>query len=234
MSSDKSQWPGNGRWRETIPPSCKPAIVFIHQYGGNRSSTHRHQDMVLDFGYNCFSFNLNTRLKETKIPDWADALEEALDAVEGPKILYSFSFPSVSVPTLLARGRREDVRAWVCDGGPFCEIWRCYWNLMTYLNMGNAVTRFLRSGYNYFAAGGPLYDGHVREALRRMQPLPVFSIRNTHDPLVPPRAIDKFFALNPELNIQRLQIESSGHLDGIAVQPELYKESVRGFLDSVR
>ncbi|MBX3020803.1 MAG: hypothetical protein KF799_03940 [Bdellovibrionales bacterium] len=227
-----SEWPGNGLFREA--KTASPAtVVFVHQYAGNRDSSRQHQDMVLAMGFNSFSFNLTPRLRDASIPIWADELGAVLDAVEGPKILYSFSFPSVSVPTLLARAPREDVKAWICDGGPFSEIWRCYWNLLTHFKIGHPIPRFFATSRNFFAAGGWRYDSWVRRNLALMQPLPILSIRNTQDPLVPMRAIDKFFALGgPELQPERLTIESRGHLDGLSVAPKIYTHRVHEFLAS--
>lgn len=226
-----AEWPSNGRMRETLPRSSKPTVVFVHNYAGNRDSSTQHQDMVLTMGFNCFSFDMTTRLKDAKISDWATELGSILDAIEGDKILYTFSFPSVSVPTLLARGERKDVRAWIADGGPFCEIYQCYWNLLTFLKYGNPLQRFLSTGYNYLAAGGPLYTMFARRNLARMQPLKILSIRNRRDPLVPPRAIDKFWALNRNLSVERVEIESRGHLDGIEADRFKYESTVQNFLN---
>src|SRR4051812_33939799 len=104
MPLESGKWPHNGRLRETLPRSSRPTIVFVHNYGGNRDSSIAHQDLMLTLGYNCFSFDLKTRLKDARIPDWADELETVLNALEGEKIIFTLSFPSVTVPTLLGRG----------------------------------------------------------------------------------------------------------------------------------
>lgn len=235
MNAEKKQWPGGGRFREAIPKSFKPTIVFIHQYGGNADTSHRHQDMVLDMGYNCFSFRLTPRIRDAGIEGWAEELREVLDAIEGPKIIYSFSFPSVSVPALLGTRPRKDVRAWICDGGPFSEIWQCYWNLLTFLKVGNVVSRFVGTFANYVSAGGPFYDNKVAKWLAGMNPgLPIFSIRTGADILVPVRAIERFFSLGPPtLNIQTLLIPNIGHLEGLQKAENVYKSAVENFLKSV-
>ena len=233
MNAPKREWPGDGRLREALPRSFRPTIVFIHNYGGNRSSTHRHQDMVLDMGYNCFAFQLSRGFGRGTIAAYISELREVLDTLPGDKIIYSFSFPSVAAAAVIAGGRR-DVKAWICDGGPFFDTWKCYWNLLTRWKRGNRLTRMLRTTYIWLAAGGLSYYAKVSGWLNRFDPrFPVLSIREERDVLVPEAAIAKFFACNPKLNLKVLRISGADHLEGLKRAPEEYKRTVRMFLDSV-
>jgi pimeloyl-ACP methyl ester carboxylesterase len=228
-----TNWPSNGQYRETIPPSFKPTVVFIHNYGGNRTTTHRYQDMVLDMGYNCFSFDLVRGFGYGTVHTYISQLREVLETVPGPKIVYSFSFPSVSAAAVLAEGR-TDIKAWICDGGPFAEIWSCYNNLLTRMQRGNALTRPLITSWIWFSAGGSKYYSSVAKWLNAIKPgFPILSIREEKDRLVPPRAIAKFFAYNPKLNLKVLEIKGADHLEGLKKSPDLYTDTVRGFLEGL-
>jgi pimeloyl-ACP methyl ester carboxylesterase len=231
------------------PASVSPArgtVIFIHHYGGSRATSHWHQSLVNDMGFDAFAFDLsgnripqwsgrfpeNLEFHSGVIERWADELNAVLDTISGPKILYSFSFPSVAVPAALFRRPRADVRAWICDGGPFLEMMSCQWNLFTSgYPVPNPLKRAALTAYSYTRMGGPLYTLRVHKWVRALSPdLPILSIRGAHDPLVPPRATDLFFACNPRLNLQRFLMPEGGHLDGLKRFAKEYTETVRSFL----
>ncbi|MGE0528815.1 MAG: alpha/beta fold hydrolase [Bdellovibrionales bacterium] len=232
-------WPCNGRLRHARDKRFAATVVFIHHFGGNRSSTRRHQDMVLDMGLDCFSFDLSfnrtpkwtllNSLSENALESWTRELELVLNALPGDKILYSFSFPSTSVPTLLARRPRTDIKAWICDGGPFLEPWRCLWNYFIYAEPTPRLTkRFLLTCYSYVFIGGPLYETRIHDSVSRLDPgLPILSVRSGRDVLVPERAIDRVFKVNPRLNLNVLRLPEAPHLEGFKQQPEKYTAAVR-------
>lgn len=209
-------------------------MVFLHQFGGNRESSYRHQDMVLDMGHNSFAFDLRPGATKTSIDDWARDLKRVLDSLQGDKILYTFSFPSVAVPALLGRRQRADVRGWISDGGPFCDVWHCVRRLLAKRKRGNPIARLIRTWQAWRNFGGFDYDVNVRRWLESLDPeFPILSIRATADQLVPVHSIDRFFDLNQRLNLTKFTLEGVGHLEGLRRAPENYRRAVENFLKTV-
>lgn len=246
-----SEWPCGGRMNYAPDRRFKATVVFVHNFGGNRSSTKYHQDFVSQLGFNHFSFNLSAMaspregwrsvkeqaavaLREGVVERWTRELEWVLESVEGPKILYSFSFPSVSLPSLLARSPRRDVTGWVCDGGPFIEGWGCMWNFFTYYQpVQNLAMRALLTQYSYFVLGGPRFSRLARKWMKKFPPaMPIFSVRSEGDRLVPLRAIDKFFSFNKRINLQELTV-AGDHLEGLKSDSEKYRREVGAFLTKI-
>jgi pimeloyl-ACP methyl ester carboxylesterase len=239
--------PGQGRLRRAPDKRFAPTVVFLHHFGGNRGTTRRHQDMVLEMGFDCYSFNLSANVIPTfeglrprhleafrrgVIEHWAAELAAVLDGLEGRKILFSFSFPSVTVPALLGPRPRADVTAWICDGGPFIDMWPCMWNLFTYTRPELGVAKRLAlTGVSYAAMGGPFYRLGVTGWMHGLDPgFPILSIRSGNDVLVPERAIDGFFAVNPRLRPRKLLLPDASHLEGLKQFPQIYKTAVADFL----
>lgn len=199
--------------------------------------------MVLKLGYDCFSFNLSHQeLPSTKgpLPDfgpdrvelWANELRLSLDQLAGDKIIYSFSFPSNAVPALLSRGSHSDVKAWICDGGPFLDMFMCQWNLFTYgFPVPNPLKRFTLTLLSYLVMRGPLFASQVTRWLGAMDTnLPILSLRGDVDRVVPMKSIAKYFATNPDLNLTSIALKDVGHLDGLKHAPEFYKAQIVRFL----
>src|SRR5690606_5744851 len=116
-------------------------------YGGNSRSFRRHFQWFNNQGYDVVTFDLQSRdLRHLQalpiawnmppqpglVHVWDDAIAEALAQVAGPKIVYSFSFPSAAA--LLAMKRlgfqKSGIKAWICDGGPFYNVRRGIRNLV--------------------------------------------------------------------------------------------------------
>lgn len=239
-----SSYPFEGHLRKAPVKAFEPTIIFIHNFGGTHATTRRYQEMVNTMGFDCFSFTLGlcsiplsteqkkAALREGMIDRWTKELEIVLEAIEGPKIMYTFSFPSVTVPALLYRSKRKDVLGWVCDGGPFLNLWQNLWNFFTYQSpVRNRLLRAAKTESAHFLFGGMTYKKRLLKWIPALDPsFPIYSVREAADELVAESTIDAFFGLNPGLNLRRLVIPNAGHLEGLKKNPELYKDNVGGFL----
>ena len=220
-------------------------VVFIHHYGGNRSTSRRHQRLMRGLGFDVMAFELSHNeipewrgLRPKHLPlkkggpiaAWVTELEAVLDRIPGPKIIFSFSFPSVTVPALLGQRPRSDVRAWICDGGPFLDMFQCQLNLFTHAQPTRGWRKVLLAAAAWLVMGGPLYAGRVRKWMKNLNPsLPILSFRAERDLLVPPLSVAKFFATNPELNVQVELLPEIGHLEGLKTNSGLYSARVAQF-----
>lgn len=78
--------------------------------------------------------------------------------------------------------------------------------------------------------GGPLYPAWSEDWLSTWNPAtPILSLRSVGDRLVPERAIDTFFDLNPRVKIQREYV-AGDHLEGWRMDAARYKNLIGGFL----
>ncbi len=225
----------------------RQTVVFVHHFGGSQRTVLRHIKLVNTLGFDAVRFNLsfnelklgaalpiasNLRFGASHV--WVDQIEAILNALPGRKILYSFSMPSIGALGAIAHRKAYDIDGWVCDGGPFLQLLRCTWNLLSQeYNVANPILRLFYSGLAYFMFGG----GTELAVPLWMQSLPakfpVLSIRGEKDPLVPISAIEDVFAFGPQIELQRLSLTDGGHLDGLKKFPDVYDPTVRAFLTRV-
>lgn len=215
--------------------SFKETIVFIHHFGGHGASTKRHQEFVNELGFDCVSFTLDCEWKPsmdmTLREVWAEQLSSVLDQTPGDKIIYSFSSLSMTVPYVLVEDGRRDIRAWICDGGPFLEMFHCFQNYYTYQKKLTGFENYLATVIGYVVIGAVGLGRKAKHWLQNFPPdFPVLSIRAGRDKLVPARAIEKFFVGAKGLKLQRLEIPEAQHLEGLKNFPEVYKPVVKDFL----
>ena len=230
-------WPADGRLTKATDDPRGVTVVFLHHFGGKRSSTRRHQDLVLALGFDAYAYTLKrvdgdfAPFRADLIRAWADELRTVLDAIPGPKILFSLSFPSMAVACLLGERDRPDVRAWVCDGGPFQRVLRCMWNYFAQEAADeSAWRRGAQTLASFVRVGGPMYGAHADRWISRLRPsLPILSLRAGRDQLVAADAIDRVFAANPRLRVTTAEFAESRHVAGV-LTPE-YAAVVGRFLE---
>ena len=210
--------------------SFQETIVFTHHFGGQSSSTRRHQEFVNQLGFDCVSFNF----RYNEIPwgkFWKRQLLQVLDEVPGDKIIYSFSSPSVATASAIVDEGRKDIKAWITDGGPFLEAFDC---LVNYFRCQTILPRPFQifggaAGYVLMGAFG--YEARVKNWMANFpKEVSILSIRSGQDKMVPVRAIDAFFATDRNLDIEKFELFKAEHLEGLKNFPALYKPRVKDFL----
>jgi hypothetical protein len=230
--------PQKPRWHRAKTRLFEETIVFTHHFGGHGASTKRHQDFVNALGFDCVSFNLakdwRTLKLETFRQAWVKQLTGILDQVPGPKILYTFSSPSLATPEVIVDEKRNDIRAWICDGGPFLQMLHCFQNYYRYqANLTGALNQ-LAAVFAYGIVGCIGLESKVHQWMRDFpKDIPILSIRSGHDKMVPLSAIDEFFAGTSHLNFQKLEIAEAEHLEGLKHFPGIYEPTVRNFLEKI-
>lgn len=227
----------NKKYRETI--------ILVHHFGGNIHELKRHQLFYNELGFDCVGFNLSFQNIQTlnKWPltadfkfgpraVWVEEIERVLNFVSGPKIIVSFSFPSIAAAQAIARRWAADVKAWICEGGPFVQVWRCYWNYMKVVrNIQNPILLSSLATLSYQLLNGPRVEQDLQEALQKMpQGFPILSIRGWQDPLVPLSAIEGAFLETYKTKFETLSLPHSGHIDGLKKDTDEYTVKVEAFL----
>lgn len=205
----------------------------------------RHVDFVNDLGYDAVTFHLsfNKHIWLTRTPIsrtkefglryiWGDEVEDVLNAVPGPKIVYAFSNPAAAAIDAVARRRAGDIRALITDSGPFIHMWRCSWNLLSQEYV--VKNRLLRIPATTFltALWGLRHTTNLhRDLLQLPKDFPVLSIRGWEDPLVPVECIDDAFApALHHLHYETLALPKAKHLNALKDFGDDFRPKVSRFL----
>lgn len=223
-------------------------IVFVPFFFGKKEQLKKHAEMVTAMGFNCVTFTLSFQLPTVakKIPYskkhgwglkhiWTEEITSVLDSISGNKIIFSFSNPTSSTLEAIAARDASDIKALVCDGGPFYDLWKCNWNFFTYESPFKLIlpAKFGAGVYAYLL----WTQNHEKELCRDLKKLPknfpILSIRGWLDPLVPTSSIEKAFEKHKQLDLEVLNLPEGKHLDGLKNFPEVYTDHVGKFLSQV-
>ncbi len=221
----------------------KPTIVFVHHMWGSYRTTWRHYRYLNDKGFDCVTFNLlmgSDSKKYSWHPDlrffykgvfyiWTRQIRSVLDHLDGDKIIFAFSGPSLSA--LWACHGRNDILKVICDGGPFHQIYENSRNFFAQ-EVGiktprlNKLVSFVGTaiwGYK------PLAKLHK---VLRVWPksISILSIRGVRDDIVDIDSIRQVFEPHSDLDISSLELEYGRHLDGMRDFPDQYTRALLPFL----
>jgi hypothetical protein len=222
-------------------------VVFVPFFFGKKQHMKRHAEFMAELGYDSVIFNLSYKWLKV-IPKlksslklgwgikhvWTREITKVLDSIPGDKIIFAFSNPSTAALEAIQLRQAKDIKAFICDGGPFFDLLKCNWNFFTYEKpQKNPIKRL---GWNAYARGIWTID-HEKEIARDLSSLPknfpILSIRGWLDPLVPTSCIEKAFKGHNQLDLEILNLPQGGHLDGLKKFPEVYKPRVADFLSSI-
>lgn len=222
-------------------------VVFVPFFFGKKQHMRRHAEFMAELGYDSVIFNLTYKWKNL-IPKlrnsltlgwgikhvWTREITQILNSIPGDKIVFAFSNPSTAALEAIQLRKAKDIKAFICDGGPFYELIRCNWN---YFEHEKPVDNPLKKiAFNMYARGIWTIT-HEKEISRDLSSLPadfpVLSIRGWQDPLVPPTCIEKAFNGHDQLDLEILNLPEGKHMDGLKKFPEVYKSRVADFLASV-
>jgi pimeloyl-ACP methyl ester carboxylesterase len=227
------------------PQKPLPTVIFVHQFGGNRITLNRSIKLVHKIGFNAVWFPLlYNKLELHLVPPmtsekingfgrvWTNQIARVLKSVGGPKILFTHSMPSNSAMVALAENP-HGVQAWICDGGPFLNIFECVNRLFRH-----HFSMHRPAAFAYTAGAllwyGPKFQRDLPRHLAKLPDgLPVLSLRGEKDVLVSPEDIDLFFEHAPQIDLVRKSFSEGGHLDSLKrFEPE-YEEAVSSFWKSI-
>jgi pimeloyl-ACP methyl ester carboxylesterase len=235
----------------SLEKKFRETVLFIHHFGGNRSTTRRQQELVKELGFDAVSFDLElnaspawrgaiiegwralrrvqmgTDLKAT----WAKQISEMCDLIPGDKIIFSLSSPSAAALKVIAEREKKDIKAWVCDGGPFLLLYSSFIRFYALKTNFPGWARPFASAMAFRLFGGFEYNKQMKQWIENFPlSLPILSVRAGEDKLVPPASIKEVFDPNPKLDLTVLNIPLAEHLEGLKKFPELYKKIVGDFL----
>ena len=192
------------------------SVVFVHFWGGTKSSVRRHIQFVNDLGFDAYAFQLiaysippssspispNGRFGVKHV--YADQITRILNEVPGRKIIYAFSNPGASAIEAIAQRNAVDISGLILDSGPANDLSQSY-------------DRLLESGYGVHSRAkrwllvktttafwSPKFHRDIRTDLQKFpKNFPVLSLQGWQDEITPPGDIEENFILAPQLNRQR-------------------------------
>ncbi|MCB0376894.1 MAG: alpha/beta hydrolase [Bdellovibrionales bacterium] len=230
-------------WHKAKVKKHPETIVLVHHMWGSHKTTRLHYFFLNELGYDCVSFDLilgSSLDSQATHPYvryvvngvfavWTKQIHQALDQIEGKKIIFAFSGPSLSA--LSTAAKRSDVEKVICDGGPFEDI---YSNTINFFKIvvglpGNTLPK-IASFFGTSVWGlAPLAKLHRK--LDHWNPeIPILSIRGREDDIVALSSIESLFNKHPHLPLDTLVIDHGKHLDGLKNYPQIYKAKVSQFL----
>ncbi|MCB0384406.1 MAG: hypothetical protein KDD43_03365 [Bdellovibrionales bacterium] len=223
-------------------------IVFVHHFGGSPKTVSRHLQFVNELGYDAVAFQLRLaspwqilRLPLTRdykfgvSKVWEEQITDILNSISRPKIVMSFSSPSGAALNAISAQPEGQVKGCVCEGGPFTQVRRGYWNYFTYeFKIKNPVLRGAMAFLVYELLGGSSFLPDSKPRLRNLpQDFPLLSVRAWKDQMVSARAIEEYLEGLDHIAIEVLSIPEVGHLQGLTRAPNEYKPRVEKFLASI-
>jgi len=235
------------QWFEPSDVLHPEVFVFVPFFGGKIENLSAHIRLINTLGYRCFAFNLSHRphiiigslpiSKEKHIGLkhlWADEIEEVLNFIPENKIIFSMSNPTSSAIEAITRTPRTDIKALICDGGPFDQLWPCTKNLLEHqFKVKNKLKRFWMS-LVLKILWSPQHHKTLHASIKKLPKVfPILSIRSGQDLLVPEIAIDKAFEGHLQIAITKHCFQNSHHLKGLLDRPKDYRQLVTHFLNQI-
>lgn len=165
---------------------------------------------------------------------YADQIENLLNVLPGPKIVYSFSNPTSAAIESLARRSCVDVSGMVCDSGPSGKFLESVMNL--YKEDWGVNSWLIRASLTPLL--GMLWSPHLHKDIPKDLALfpkgfRILSIRGWKDTIIPPDHIDAVFEGHANLDWRKLNLPEATHLTGLRDFADEYKPAVEKFLREI-
>lgn len=238
--------PYDGEWNFAKNKKHDEVVVFVHHFGGSKRTLLRHMRLMNDLGYDCVRFNLKYNKVENPtdlslLGDfrlglrrvWKDQIQDILNLIPQKKILFAFSMPCVAAIAAISERRAYDIQSLICDSGPFLNIVSSTWKLYQQLYQVQNKVRLASLTALSFMMWGADFKSEVQKYFLNIPAgFSILSIRGAKDPLVPPEAIRKLFALQTHLNLKVLNLPQAHHLDGLKTSGSVYTKEIQDFLMS--
>ncbi len=222
-------------------------IVFVPFFGGKIASLKRHLQFVEGLGFKTQFVELEfATLKLLAKPFsassqtfgmkaiWADQIEKALNAIQGPKVIFAFSNPTAAAIEAISRRGAHDILGLVADSGPTGEIWNSMVKYFTFEKpLRPLPLRWLAATASAYMLSPKQKDFCSRDLAEIPSGFKILSIRGWKDPLISPQQIDLIFEPHHHLEWQKLALPKAEHLNGLRDYREEYEKPVIKFLELI-
>lgn len=219
-------------------------IVLIHSLGSYPKQLQNHVQFLNQHGFDVYTYSAFLhkknhwkqflpaikKHKKSAIDIWSQELEQHLNQLSGVKILFGFSF--LSMVALLVISKRKDIKALLCDSGPFGSMFLASWKFLTYYK---TVSFFILKIYLSIrmALAFKILPIHKKQLLDIPKDFPVLSIQSQKDLQVSPSAINGFFKNLKQIKLTVVLLKNSAHLEGLKKQKLFYIQNITNFLKKI-
>lgn len=243
---NKLKLPYSGQYISASKRLYNEIVVFVPFFGAEQKNLQRHVEFISELGYDCVTFDLNdhwafslTNFISSKGEFglkhiWADQIEEILNLISGPKILFTFSNPSASAYEAVANRHSWDVKAIISDGGPSGKLATSMINFFSVEQpLPTYPVKFLLAYATAFL-WNPNFSTVIHKDLEKFpKGFRLLSIRGWKDPIISPEMIDMVFEPHHHIDWEKLSLPEGTHLNGLKDFPAEYKPAVTNFLSDV-
>lgn len=229
-------------WSKADERRFNETIVFFHHFDGSAQLMLPYMKWVNRLGFDAISFDLaqipefsdSQFLKLNLRAHWVQIAKNYLKKIEGPKILYSFSFPSAIALQSATGSSLSDIKGWICDGGPFLDLQTCFWNYFKIIKKVPLALCPSLTLLAFFRLGGHNLKNDIQTSLQLLPfNFPILSILAWQDKLVAKSSIEKCFQGIELKGLQKLQLPEADHLEGFYKYKEEYRPRVQIFLEQI-
>ena len=160
----------------------------------------------------------------------ADQIEQALNQIEGEKVVFSFSNPSSAAIEAISRRKASDIKGLICDSGPSGRIFE---SMLAYFSQIQPIpffpARLAVAKLGQFL-WSPDFSNRLHHFLENLpKGFPILSIRGWKDNLIKPDEIDCVFEPHFHLNWSKLSLPQGEHLNGFKDFNSIYCSGVLEF-----
>ena len=236
-----------GKYHLSDNKKYTPVIVLVHHFGGVPEQLKYHVEFLNQNGFDAYTYpaflhgknhwkQFFPMIKKTRsgvVKIWTEELEQHLNQLTGDKVIFSFSFPSVAA--LLAIPKRNDIKALICDGGPFSNLSLASWRFFTYYHqVTNIFLKIYLTGKMCMAFKALSIKKKIRRNLSYIpKDFPILSLQSIQDQQVPPSAINQLLEKMKQVHLTICQLKHSSHLEGLKKERKFYIENVLRFLERI-
>lgn len=237
----------NGKYHASSKKRYNTLIVLVHHLGGVPEQLKNHIFFLNQNGFDVYSYSaflsgkshwkdflpIIKKIKEGVVKIWSKELEEVLNQFKEDKIIFSFSFPSLAA--LLTTSKRKDVKALICDGGPFSYLLLSVWRFFTYYHpIHNIFLKTYLTSQMYLG----FKPSSIKKSIKKQLPhlpknLPILSLQSIKDQQIPPSYINSFLSKITHINLSVCQLKHSDHLQGLKTEREFYIKNTLDFLKNI-
>ena len=237
----------NGKYHRSNNTKYNTLVVLVHHLGGTPEQLKYHVRFLNQNGFDVYTYpaflhgkshwkEFSPIIKKEKsqvLEIWTEELKMHLNHLPGTKIIFSFSFPSAAA--LMAILERTDIKALICDGGPFLNLPLATWRLFTHhyhitsLFMKIYLTGKMCMDFKLLSVGKKL----IRNLPHIPSHFPVLSLQSEKDRQAPPSSINKLFKIMKQAHLTVCRLKHSPHLEGLKTEKSFYIKNVIAFLKKV-
>jgi hypothetical protein len=222
-------------------------IVFVHFFGGTKRHLKAHIDWVNELGFDAVAFNLTFHpqyfVDKPPITSkgqwglkhiWAKEIEQVLQFVTRPKIVFSFSNPTACAIEAIVSHGTKDIVAMVADSGPFAPMWKSNWNYLFKKLFAHSFPKRVFGAVTLSLVWSINHSLSLKQDISRLPTgFPILSVRGWKDRLVPTELIDNTFKEHDQIDLEVFALPEADHLSGLKDFRDEYNIRVGGFLKRI-